>query len=100
MEKVNFAPIDSVNYESNLQELTKEEREAAGIIVDYEVEEVLIKEKPKRPTPKKYFFNNYMRWILLSILILFITIIITLGLTCIRKNEQIDYNNQTASIIV
>jgi len=94
MEKVKFAPIDPINYEANYQEFTKEELEAAGIIIDYEDEKISINTKPKTKTPKHWIFNNYIRWILLSVLVLYITIIINIGMTRINEKEQIGATNQ------
>ena len=93
MEKIKFAPMNPINYESNLQEFTKEELEEAGIIIDY-IDEAheLSKHLPKAHEKKMWRLKHYMRWILLIILIFFVTIIIGVGMIQINQVNLAERN--------
>jgi magnesium-transporting ATPase (P-type) len=89
MEKVKFAPMNPINYETNVQEFTKEELEEAGIIIDYiDEEHEMAKVLPKYDEKKMGKWKHYMRWMLLVILIFFVAIIIGVGMVQMNRSER------------
>jgi len=102
MDKIKFAPMNPINYESNLQEFTKEELEEAGIIIDY-IDEAheMTKNLQKDHEKKIWKLKRYMRWILLVVLIFFVAIIIGVGMVQIKQINLAERNleaNQNVAI--
>ena len=89
MEKSQFAPINHLKFKPNLNKLTKEDLEEAGVIIAYldevddSVEEILSENPQKKLKESK-------KWMLLLILMFFVMTIMQLGIIHINQEKEIN----------
>ena len=91
MEKNHFTPINRLKFKPNLNKLTKEDLEEAGVIITYldevddSVEDILSENSQKN-------FKESKKWMLLLILMFFVMTIMQLGIIHINYEREMEIN--------